>query len=178
MRKRFFPFFLILAVAAGVVVYFNFFNIKDAVIKQLSSIPVVKNVVVSYSLSSTQEKIAKEMDYIRSEKLKLQQRENQLNAKEADIKTQQEKLMKLQKSLDDREKLLNSKEVQIKDLVKYYENMDPQSAASILEKMQDSNQVALILKNMQKSSAAQIMQNMNPDTAAKITQIMMGQVIQ
>lgn len=166
----------IIALISGVLVYFNFFNLKTTIVKQFSSIPVVKNIVASNSLSSAEDKINKEMDYIRNEKIKLQQKADQLNAREAALKAKEDSLAKLQKSLDEQKSMLQSQSVQIKDLVKYYENMDPQAAAGILEKIQDSNKVAIILKNMQKQAAAQIMEKMNPDTAAKITQIMMGQI--
>jgi flagellar motility protein MotE (MotC chaperone) len=113
--------------------------------------------------------LAKRRDEIETRSRELDMRENVLAAaakkidgRIAELKTLESKIQGLLQQRDEQN------EKNLKSLVKVYENMKPQDAARIFEKL-DMPILLDVAGRMREAKLAQVLANMNPDKARSIT---------
>lgn len=165
--------FIVLFIAAGIVFYyFNLFEFKDTIENGILSVPVVSNAVQD-KIKSDKDALNQEKKDLDKTKEELNKKNKQLTTKENNLNNQEKQMTKIQEDLIQKQQKVTGTQSSIEDLVKYYQAMDPESAANILNNVSDENTLILIFKSMSKSSASQIMQNMDPKIVAKITQDML-----
>ncbi|MBI5683225.1 MAG: hypothetical protein HZC45_08730 [Deltaproteobacteria bacterium] len=104
----------------------------------------------------------------REEKVRLE--EDKLNGLKAEIDEKINELTRARKELEKTLKEMKTEKQQgMENLVKVYENMPPEEAASRIEKL-DEDMAIRFLMTMKTKSAAKILSFVEPSKAAKLTQ--------
>ncbi|MES2767789.1 MAG: hypothetical protein V4596_01475 [Bdellovibrionota bacterium] len=118
----------------------------------------------------------------------LDERKKQLDVKEAELKKLEEELhnqkVELEKRLASLEQLrtqignqlqerVNTDAEQVDKLVAFYSSMKPQTAAKVIEKLNEDLAVE-VLKKMKKKEAAEIMNMIEPDKAQRLSEKFAG----
>lgn len=120
------------------------------------------NLELLQSLAERREEIEKWLNEAENRQEVLKNTENRLNAKLADLTSLKNDVKNL---LD----IYNEKENEkVKNLVKIYENMKPQDAATIFEQL-DIPVLLQVINNMKETKVAPILAKMNPMRAKEIT---------
>lgn len=116
----------------------------------------------------------------------LQNREKEIAKKEEELRLKEERLASVQKDIDSRIAELNAvhdkisafvrkidevNEERIKRLVKIYESMPPEDAATRVEKL-DEDLAVLILAPMAEKKAAKILAKVEPIKAARLSKLL------
>lgn len=115
------------------------------------------------------ENLAKRRKELETWSASIAMKENILNASEKKINRKMEELSALKTEVSNLLLEYNKKEnKQILRLVKIYENMKPQDAASIFERM-DDDILLEVVDNMKEAKAAKILAKLNSDRANQIT---------
>jgi flagellar motility protein MotE (MotC chaperone) len=167
-------FILIIAAVSGALFYFNIGGISNRVLTQISKIPIFKNMISAKKVDNSQDQLKNLENELSQKEKKLNEREASLNDKQKQLDDLQMQLNKKESDLNNLKLQLDAKKTSMKDLATYYDNMDPQNAAGILNKISDDNIVITILSNMNKDSASKILSFMNADRAAQITKILVN----
>jgi len=92
----------------------------------------------------------------------------ELDIKEKNLTEREQALLDSEKKVKDLESKLSGQVSDLKEIVKIYENMQPEKAAAILSEM-DPTLVAQIIRNMKKEKSAEILAAMDTKTAVEIT---------
>lgn len=108
-----------------------------------------------------------------SEKIRLENLNLQLTAKENDLMQKETELFEKQAEVDALSTQLSTKLEDIQSLTRLYEKMDSQKSANIMLKYPDREVIANILKNMNKTKAAEILSAMDDDSAAELLQMLL-----
>jgi len=142
-------------------------------------LPTPENVSLESSrrlFSEMEIKLLQELDVRRIELERREQalrvREKLADLAEAELKDRVEKMGELQTQLTNLLKnLSNKEEAELVQLAKIYEEMKPQSAAIVLNKL-DDNIVFDLFKRMNRKDTAQIMEKMDPTKARRISKML------
>ncbi|SHJ05650.1 MotE family protein [Lutispora thermophila] len=175
--QNFFLILMILAltaiIAAGCILVFNIGGAKPALLKYMSTWPVVGNIIGPVEEEKTPQQI--ELEKIEQEKNALKIKEEQLNEKEKEIEekektlaAKEESLKEKEAQLDERLDRLNTKLDSVMEQVEYLEKMDAAKAMRILSNMESKDTVVQILRNMSKDKSSSILVLMDPVQAAQI----------
>lgn len=163
---------IIIILGSGALFYFNVGGISDYTLMNLSKIPLLKGFIQVKQPTNSEDKLKKLADELAVKEKQLQDKETSLNDRQKQLETLQAQLDKQQSDLNNLKLQLDSKKTDLKTLATYYENMDPQNAANILNQIKDDNVLVSILSNMNKDSASKILEQLNPQRAASITKIL------
>ncbi|ABY92974.1 MAG: MgtE intracellular region [Caldanaerobacter subterraneus] len=164
--------FLILVGGIVSAVYFNLFGSQTFLKKQLANVPVLGSLISPVPVEDKNTQINKLTDELKAKDEKIAEYETQLKEKEDQINSLKAELEKVQKESDSLKQQLENKQTNLKDIASYYQNMDPQNAAQILNNMSDED-IIKILRYMDKDSASKILESLKAEKAAKITNILL-----
>ncbi|ADD02494.1 MULTISPECIES: MotE family protein [Thermoanaerobacter] len=164
--------FLILVGGTVLVIYFNLFESQTFLRKQLADVPVLGSLIFPALQEDKDSQINKLTEELKAKNEKITEYETELKEKEDQINKLKAELEKVQKERELLKQQLENKQTSLKDIASYYQNMDPQNAAQILNNMSDED-VINILGYMNKDSASKILESLNADKAAKITNILL-----
>lgn len=173
-------FFLILMIilltaiiVVGCILLFNIGGTKPALLKHMSSWPILGKIIGPVAEDKTPQQL--ELEKIESEKKDLDIRFEQLSEKEKEIETREEALAAKEEELKEKEtqlneKLdrLNTKLSSVMEQVEYFEKMDSTKAMQILSNMESKDAVVQIIRNMKKEKSSSILMLMDPLQAAQI----------
>lgn len=142
-------------------------------------LPTPENVSLESSrrlFSEMEIKLLQELDVRRIELERREQalrvREKLADLAEVELKDRVEKMNELQTQLTNLLKnLSNKEETELLQLAKIYEEMKPQSAAIVLNKL-DDNIVFDLFKRMNRKDTAKIMEKMDPTKARRISKML------
>ncbi len=151
---------LIIAMAAGGIVWFDYLNVIDA--KSLLA-PVYRlfgregrtqqTVAPNEVLSLDAERLAVRLEALDLRNMELQQQEQELQTKQGQIEQMAQELEERQKSLDEQENSFNAlvKEAEDKDKnveqnARYLTGMPPQNAVNIIGEMDDQDAIDIFRK--------------------------------
>lgn len=162
--------FIILVV--GLLFYFNIGGISSHALKYLSNVPVLKGLIQVKPTTNYADEIKKLNEELSIKQKELQSVQSALSDKEKRIEQLQSQLQKQQDEINSLKVQSNAKKTDLKTLATYYENMDPQNAANILNQITDNNILIGILGNMNKDNASKILEQLDPKKAADITKIL------
>ncbi|ADL68964.1 hypothetical protein BFT35_04535 [Thermoanaerobacterium thermosaccharolyticum] len=162
--------FIILVV--GLLFYFNIGGISNHTLKYFSNIPILKGLIQVKPTTNYADELKKLTSELNTKQKELQNAEISLSDKQKQIDELQLQLQKQQNELNSLKVQVNSKKTDLKTLATYYENMDPQNAANILNQITDNNILIGILGNMNKDNASKILEQLDPKKAADITKIL------
>ena len=165
----------------------NAYAAEDRGISQLDAapqargdlLPTPENVSLESSrrlFSEAEIKLLQELDIRRIELERREQalrvREKLADLAEAELKDRVEKMNELQKQLTVLLKnLSNKEEAELVQLAKIYEEMRPNNAAIVLNKL-DDNIVFDLFKRMNRKDTAKIMEKMDPEKARRISKML------
>ncbi len=173
---------LLIALAAGIILYFNFYDINKlnpSLKAILSKVPILNKKIIQQDASADankeeekqqilqeKEKIKEEWAAIEKQKLELQNKEAELKQKEAELEAKEQEIQVNKEKLE-------TQIANVKNLAQYYELMDASSAAKILQNVEDEFLIQLF-QNMKKDAVAEILSNLDPKKAASVTKKMSG----
>ncbi len=152
----------------------------DAVPQEAGDLlPTPENVALESSRRLFTEMEIKLLQELEIRRIELERREQALRVREKlvdlaefEINTRIGRMEELQKELDTLlSNLSNKEELELKQLAKIYEEMKPQNAAIVLNKL-DDNIVFDIFKRMNRKNTAKIMEKMVPVKARRISQML------
>lgn len=123
---------------------------------------------VSLRLAGEQAALADERSALDAREAELANREAAIARREAEAGETLSELAARQEAVDAREAQAERKIADVSELCALYEAMDPQSAADIMERMEDADLLLQIITQMQKKNAAAILEVMEKEKAADI----------
>lgn len=146
---------LILVLAAGGLVWFDYLNVIDAkaylspLYTLLGREPRTQNELPQdVDLSLDAERLAVRMEALELRNMELDQREEDIARKQAEIEQMAQELEERQKALDEREKSFNvtqeefeNRRVNVEQNARYLTGMPPEAAVGIIEAMDDQDAI-------------------------------------
>ncbi|MDR2534682.1 MAG: flagellar protein FlbB [Treponema sp.] len=186
---------LIIALAGGGLVWFDYLNVIDA--KTLLS-PLYRFIgkdgrnqtlaQADETLSLDAERLAVRLEALDLRELELEKQEQEAQSRRGEIEQMAQELEERQKALDEREKSFNeivqaaeTKSRNIEQYARYLNGMPPQSAVGIMSQMDDQNVIDVLRKTeeiAQAEGTASIvsfwLSLMDPTRAAELQRKMVG----
>jgi flagellar protein FlbB len=173
-------FLVIIILTIAVIFYFNFLSLDSfhPSVKALAGkIPFVSAKLTESeskkNLDMLKETLDKEKTRIESEWVTIEQQMRDIEDKKNILDKKEQELTDLEHQLTGLKTQLETSLKDIKDVAQYYELMEPNNAAKILNDLEDDFIVHLF-KNMKKESVSRILANLDPKKAASVTKKMSG----
>lgn len=163
---------ILIMLVVGLLFYFNIGGISNLTLKYFSTVPILKGLIQVKPTTNYTDELKRLTDELNAKQKELQNAEASLSDKQKQIEALQSQLQQQQNDFNNLKLQVNSKKTDLKTLATYYENMDPQDAANILNQITDNNILIGILSNMSKDNASQILEQLDPKKAADITKIL------
>lgn len=163
---------ILIMLVVGLLFYFNIGGISNLTLKYFSTVPILKGLIQVKPTTNYADELKRLTDELNAKQKELQNAEASLSDKQKQIEALQSQLQQQQNDFNNLKLQVNSKKTDLKTLATYYENMDPQDAANILNQITDNNILIGILSNMSKDNASQILEQLDPKKAADITKIL------
>ncbi|HHW56548.1 MAG TPA: magnesium transporter MgtE [Clostridia bacterium] len=162
------------------VIFFNLFGSKDYLTKQMYNIPILKDLISSKPAKEDKNAIISQLtkelktkeEIILEYEEKLKEKDERLKEKDNSIESLKNELEKVQMENELLKQQLENKKKSLKDIAFYYQNMDSQKAAQILNNLSDE-EVIQILNAMDRESVSRILESLKEEKAAKITNILL-----
>lgn len=175
--QNFFLIFIIIVLTGFIVIgsifFFNIGGGKPIIIKTISNIPLIGNLVKPVIENKTPEEIEAEKlqatkNEIAIQTKQLEEKKKEIEERESNINRKEELLELKEKEINDILKQLNEKLNSIYEQVEYFEKMNPANATLIISNMENKGAVVQILRNMSKEKSSKILMLMDPLQAAQI----------
>lgn len=167
-----------LVIILTIAVFFNFLSLDFISIKALPGKIPFLNAKLAESegkenLDMLKETLDEEKDKIQAEWITIEEQKKDLEDKESILDKKEQELADLEHQLTGLKTQLETSLKDIKDVAQYYELMEPNNAAKILNDLEDEFIVHLF-KNMKKESVSRILASIDPKKAASVTKKMSG----
>lgn len=160
-------------IVIGGIMLFNIGGAKPLILKKVSSIPIIGNIIKPIAENKTPEQL--EMEKLQAQKneiaiqfKQLEESKKALEEREKDIYQKEEILAQKENEINERLEQLNKNLNSIKEQVEYFEKMDSSKAVQIISNMESKGTVVQILRNMNKEKSSSILMLMDPLQAAQI----------
>ncbi|MCK9216507.1 MAG: hypothetical protein M0P77_01110 [Firmicutes bacterium] len=165
--------FLTSIIAIAGIFFFNIGGGKTIILKTVSNIPLIGNILKPVVENKTpeelkEEKLQAEKSEIALQTKQLEEKIKEIEEKENDLAIKEKALEKKEKTINERLKLVNEKLNSVEEQVEYFEKMNPANASLILSNMESKGAVVQILRNMSKDKSSKILTLMDPLQAAQI----------
>lgn len=175
--QNIFLIFIIIILTASIVIgsilLFNIGGVKPLILKKISKMPLVGNIVKPVAENKTPEEI--EMEKLQAQRndiaiqvKQLEENEKKLDEREKIISEKEEMLQEKEQQINEKLEQLNANLNSIKEQVEYFENMNPANAVQIISNMESKDTVVKILRNMSKEKSSSILMLMDPLQAAQL----------
>jgi len=165
---------LFIFIGAGLCYWFNVFGVKDKVYTLMGKEPETTEVVEKTQeeiFAEREAEIAKMQADVDSQKLALEQKQSEIDAKLLEISQREQKYLVDKAEFDALYEAFEKRKQDVKDVAKIYEQMDASVAAEILIKYSDKNEVAKIISNLTDSKAAEILAEMDAKYASDLLRV-------
>ena len=175
--QNIFLIFIIIVLTASIVfgsiLLFNIGGIKPLLLKKISKMPLIGNIIKPAVENKTPEEI--EMEKLQAQKndiaiqmKQLEENQRALDEREMAISQKEEMLEQKEQEINSKLELLNDNLNSIREQVEYFENMNPANAVKIISNMESKGTVVQILRNMSKEKSSAILTLMDPLQAAQL----------
>lgn len=165
--------FLTAVIVIGGILFFDIGGAKPMLLRKLSTLPLLGNVIKPIAENKTPQEI--ELELLEAKKNDIDIRLKQLDEKgktleerEKAIEIKEELLAEKEAQLNDRLDKLNTSLSSIMEQVEYLEKMESSKAMQILSNMESRSTVVQILRNMKREKSSSILMLMDPLQAAQI----------
>lgn len=161
------------SIVIGSILLFNIGGIKPLLLKKVSSIPLIGNIVKPVVENKTPEEI--EMEKLQAQRndiaiqiKQLEENKRELDEREKLISQKEEMLEQKERQISETLEQLNNSLNSIQEQAEYFEKMNPANAVKIISNMESKGTVVQILRNMSKEKSSSILMLMDPLQAAQL----------